>query len=92
MIALLRSARFIYADGSSQFVEVRRLHDQHDMNGLTNKAFAFSRRLPRAHMTFTRNFYTLREAFRYWDEQVLILTDQGLERRDSRIMGWHEEG
>ena len=92
MIALLRSARFIYADGSSQFVEVRRLHDQRDLGGCDNKAFAFSRRLPRAHMTFTRNFGTMREAFRYWDDQVLLLSDQGLERRDSRIMGWHEEG
>ena len=47
-------------------------------------------RLPKALMT--KPFGTYREASRYWDEEVAKLTDSGLQRRDAKIIGFHEEG
>lgn len=47
-------------------------------------------RLPGAVMR--KSFGAYREAIRYWDEEVAKLTDQGLERRDAKIVGFHEEG
>jgi hypothetical protein len=35
---------------------------------------------------------TYPEACRDWDEKVMKLVDTGLVRRDSKIIGWREEG
>lgn len=40
----------------------------------------------------TKAFGTYHEACRYWDEQVAVLTDTGMERRDAKIIGFREEG
>lgn len=90
MIALLRSSTFVYPDGSEVVVEVRRVHDEHAH--AANKEFIFTRRLPAMRSIFKRSFGTPREALRYHDEQLSILADQGLRRRDAFIMGFREEG
>ena len=92
MLACLRSAQFMFPDRSaSVVVELRRHHDinaQYD-----NKEFLVTRRFTRLPGVLIRKaFGTYAEATRYWDEQVAIVTDTGLVRRDSKIIGWHEEG
>ncbi len=91
MIACLRSAQFLYPDGATGVVvELRRHHDSRARR--KNKEFLVTRRLTGMPVVVTKPFGTLREAIRYWDAQVAELTDQGLERRDARIIGFHEEG
>lgn len=92
MLACLRSAQFFYPDYSSSIVvELRRHHDTNAQ--CDNKQFIVSRRLTRLPgVLITKQFGTYHEATRYWDEQVAKVTDQGLQRRDARIIGFHEEG
>lgn len=92
MLACLRSAQFFYPDRSASIVvELRRHHDtqaQHD-----NKEFLVTKRLTRLpSVLMTKAFGTYSEATRYWDEEVVKLTDTGMERRDAKIVGFHEEG
>ena len=92
MLVCLRSAQFMYPDGSGSIVvELRRHHDtaaQHD-----NKEFLVMRRFTRLPgVLVTKALGTYREATRYWDDQVRRLADTGMERRDARIVGFHEEG
>ena len=91
MLACLRSANFLYADGSgSVLVELRR---HHDLNAqCANKEFLVTKRITWPSIIMTKAFGTYPEASHYWDEQVAKLTDTGMERRDARIVGWHEEG
>ena len=91
MIACLRSAQFLYADGISGIVvELRRHHDTRA--SANNKEFLVTRRLTRLNIVMTKPFSGYREAARHWDAEVAKLVDEGLERRDVRIVGWHEEG
>ena len=92
MLTCLRSATFMYPDGSgSILVELRRHHDTDAR--CANKEFLVTKRLTRLpHVLITKPLGTYREAVRYWDEQVAILTDKGLARRDAKIIGFHEEG
>lgn len=92
MLACLRSAQFYYPDRSASIVvELRRHHDT-DAH-CDNKAFLVTRRFTRLpNVLTTKSFGNYAEAARYWDEQVAKLTDTGMERRDSKIVGWHEEG
>lgn len=91
MLACLRSAQFLYPDGSGGIVvELRRHHDT--ASRCDNKAFLVTKRLTAAPVLMTKAFGTYQEAARYWDEQVAILMDTGMERRDARIIGFHEEG
>lgn len=92
MLVCLRSAQFSFPDDSGSIVvELRRHHDtaaRHD-----NKEFLVTRRftmLPG--VLVTKAFGAYREATRYWDGEVAKLTDTGMERRDARIIGFHEEG
>ena len=82
----------MYRDGSGSIViELRRHHDT--VAQCDNKAFLVSKRFTRLPgVIITKSFGTYNEATRYWDEQVAKVTDTGLERRDARIIGWHEEG
>jgi len=91
MLACLRSAQFAYKDGSgSVVVELRRHHDTRGQR--QNKEFLVSRRLTRLPVFMTKAFGTYPEAARYWESQVAKLTDTGMERRDAKIIGFHEEG
>lgn len=92
MLACLRSAQFMYPDRSASVVVELRRH--HDINAqCDNKAFLVTKRLTRLPGVLIRKqFGTYPEAARYWDEEVAKLTDTGLERRDARIIGFHEEG
>jgi len=92
VIACLRSARFTYPDSSASIlVELRRHHNikaQAD-----NKEFVVTKRLARLrNMMLRKSFGTYREAVRYWNEQVAIIEGTGMQRRDARILGFHEEG
>ena len=91
MLACLRSAQFMYPDRSaSVVVELRRHHDT-DAQGA--KEFLVTRRftmLPK--VLIKKSFGTYREAARHWDEQVAVLADTGMERRDAKIIGFREEG
>ena len=82
----------MYPDYSSSIVvELRRHHDIH--SACSNKEFLVTKRLTRLPgVLMTKAFGTYAEATRYWDEQVARVTDTGLLRRDSKIIGWHEEG
>lgn len=93
MLACLRSAQFYYPDRSAGVVvELRRHHDLgHRARGV--KEFLVTKRLTRLPAVLTtKSFSAYREACRYWDEEVAKLVDTGLERRDSRIVGFREEG
>ena len=82
----------MYADRSASIVVELRRH--HDTNAhAANKEFLVMKRftrLPKA--LVTKPFGTYPEASRYWDEEVAKLTDSGMERRDAKIVGFHEEG
>lgn len=82
----------MYPDRSaSVVVELRRHHDIKAQTG--QKEFLVSKRLTRLPgVLMMKTFGTYPEASRYWDEEVAKLTDTGMERRDARIVGWHEEG
>lgn len=91
MLACLRSTSFAYADGSGSIVvELRRHHDTSAQ--CDNKEFLVTKRLTMAPVLMTKAFGTYAEATRYWDAQVVKLADTGMARRDTRIIGWHEEG
>ena len=91
MLACLRSAQFMYADGSAGVVvELRRHHDLHSQ--CANKEFLVTKRVTRPQIIMTKAFGTYPEATRYWDVEVAKLTNMGFERRDARIIGFHEEG
>jgi len=91
VLACLRSARFLYPDGSGSIVVELRRH--HDLNSNGIKEFLVTRRLTMSPTTLiTKAFGTLPEAIRHWDLHVAVLTDKGMERRDDRIVGFHEEG
>lgn len=51
-----------------------------------------TKRLSMLPVLMTKSFGTYPEATRYWDGEVAKLTDTGMERRDAKIVGWHEEG
>ena len=91
MLVCLRSAQFQYLDRSgSVLVELRR---HHDLNAqCANKEFLVTKRITWPQVIMTKAFGTYPEATRYWDEQVAKLTNTGMERRDARIVGFHEEG
>lgn len=92
MLVCLRSAMFLYPDRSSSIVVELRRH--HDTDARTNnKGFLVMKRLTRLPgVLMTKAFGTYREATRYWDGEVAKLTDTGMERRDAKIVGFHEEG
>ena len=91
MLVCLRSTSFAYADGSGSIVvELRRHHDTDAQ--CDNKNFLVTKRLTMARALMTKAFGTYQEATRYWDEQVVKLTDTGMARRNTQIIGWHEEG
>lgn len=91
MLVCLRSAHFQYPEGLGGIVvELRRHHDTNAR--CDNKEFLVTRRLTNVPALITKAFGTYREAVRHWDYLVAELTDQGLQRRDSRIIGFHEEG
>lgn len=91
MLVCLRSSQFAYADGSGSIVvELRRHHDTSAT--CDNKEFLVTKRLTMAPVLMTKAFGTYPEASGYWDEQVRKFTDTGMQRRDTRIIGWHEEG
>ncbi len=92
MIACLRSAQFMYADRSASIVvELRRHHDTAATN--KNKEFVVTQRMTRLPgVVRVKSFGSYWEAVRYWDGEVAKLTDTGMERRDAKIVGWHEEG
>lgn len=91
MFACLRSAQFMYPGRAGGIViELRRHHDT--ASRCDNKEFLVTKRLTAMPVVMTKAFGTYREATRYWDEQVAVIADMGLERRDARIIGWHEEG
>jgi hypothetical protein len=78
-------------DTGSILIELRRHHDTNAQ--CDNKEFLVTRRLTRLPgVLITKKFGTYREAVGYWDEQVAKVSDTGLMRRDSKIIGWHEEG
>lgn len=91
MIACLRSARFLYRDGSASVcVELRRHHNTDAQ--ADNKTFSVTKRLSRLPGAMTvKHFGTLPEARRYWMTEVARFENRGMERRDARIMGFHEE-
>ena len=82
----------MYADRSASIVvELRRHHDTRA--DCDNKEFLVMKRFTRLPGALTtKSFGAYREATRYWDEEVAKLNDQGLQRRDSKIIGFHEEG
>ena len=92
MIACLRSTQFQYPDGSGSIVvELRRHHDTTAQ--CDNKAFVVTKRLTRfPRVLIRKSFGTYREASRDWDAKVCQLTDTGLQRRDTKIVGFREEG
>ena len=91
MLVCLRSTSFSYADGSGSIVvELRRHHDTDAQ--CDNKSFLVTKRLTMARALMTKAFGTYPEACRYWDEQVMKLVDTGMARRNTQIIGWHEEG
>lgn len=91
MLVCLRSAHFLYPDDSGGIVvELRRQHDT--SAAVRNRQFLVTKRLTRMPVLITKPFGTYREAVRYWDTEVSKLIDEGLERRDARIIGFHEEG
>ena len=91
MIVCLRSASFQYPDDAGGVVvELRRHHDT--AARCDNKQFLVTRRLTRLPVIVTKAFGTYREATKKWDLEVRKLTDEGLQRRDSKILGFHEEG
>lgn len=92
MIACLRSAQFSYSDGSGSIVvELRRHHDTDSQ--CANKQFIVIQRMTRLPKVMIRKaFGTYNEAVRHWDEKVAKVTDTGLVRRDSKIIGFREEG
>lgn len=92
MIACLRSANFMYPDHSGSIVvELRRHHDTSAQ--CDNKEFVVMKRFTRLPGVGMRKaFGTYAEACRHWDDQVVQLTDQGLARRDAKIIGFREEG
>ena len=90
MLACLRSAQFLYPNGDGGIVVELRRH--HDTTARDSKEFLVTRRLTKLPVLMTKEFGTYREASRYWDEEVTKLIDTGMERRDSVIVGFHEEG
>lgn len=92
MIACLRSTQFSYPDGSGSIVvELRRHHDT--QASCDNKEFVVSKRLTRfPGVVIKKRWGTYAEAVRDWDEKVAIITDTGLLRRDTKIIGFREEG
>ena len=91
MLACLRSAQFMFKDGSGQVVvELRRHHDTRA--SCDNKEFIVTKRLFRPAVLTTKAFGAYREATRYWDTEVAKLVATGMERRDAQIVGFHEEG
>ena len=92
MLACLRSAQFMYPDKSaSVVVELRRHHDTDAQ--CDNKQFIVIKRLTRLPgVLIKKEWGTYQEAVRDWDEKVAKITDTGMERRDSKIIGFHEEG
>lgn len=91
MLVCLRSTSFAYADGSGSIVvELRRHHDTAAQ--CDNKEFLVTKRLTMAPVLLTKAFGTYPEATRYWDAQVVQLTDTGMARRETKIIGWREEG
>jgi len=92
MIACLRSAQFMYPDGSGSIVvELRRQHDT--TARCDNKQFIVTKRLTRLPaVVIKKEWGTYAEACRDWDEKVAKVTDTGLARRDARIIGFREEG
>ena len=95
MIACLRSTRFQTADRQAEvFLELRRLMDVNAVaSGRHTKQFVVTQRMRVANrpVITKKNFDTLPEARSYWREQAMILTDQGLEKLDFHISGFHEE-
>jgi hypothetical protein len=97
VIALSRSAKFVYPDDSAAIhVELRRHHDirpRHASVRGDHKSFVVMRRFSRIKGPVEKTpFKTYKEAARYWDVQVDMLTQQGLIRRDDKLMGFREEG
>jgi len=91
MLVCLRSATFQYPDDTGAIVvELRRSHDTDART--RNKAFVVTRRLTRLRAMTTKEYGTYREAAGRWDLEVRKLTDEGLQRRDFSILGFHEEG
>ncbi len=97
MIACLRSTRFQSANRQAQvFLELRRLMDLNAVaSGRHTKQFVVTKRLGHkvagVPIIMKKNFDTLPEARTYWREQAMILTDQGMNRLDFHINGFHEE-
>jgi hypothetical protein len=93
VIACLRAARFLVPGGGGIHVELRRHHDLRSA-GTGDRAVSFvvAKRMTAYPRTMTlKKFGTLPEARAYWMKQVTIIEDQGFERRDPRIIGFHEE-
>jgi hypothetical protein len=92
MIACLRSTQFSYPDGSGSIVvELRRHHDIHSQ--CDNKEFIVTKRLTRfPGVLIKKRWGTYAEACRDWDGKVTALVDTGLTRRDTKIIGFREEG
>lgn len=91
MLACLRSAQFLYPHGRGGIVvELRRRHDIDAQ--CNNKEFVVTKRLTALPVMMNKAFGTYREATQYWDEEVAKLLDTGMERRDSKIVGFREEG
>ncbi|MCI0349063.1 MAG: hypothetical protein L0Z53_06520 [Acidobacteriales bacterium] len=81
----------MFKDGSGQqVVELRRHHDTDAQ--CSNKEFLVMRRTFKPPIVMIKPFGTYREATRYWDTEVAKLAATGMERRDARIVGFHEEG
>lgn len=96
MVSLLRSARFVYQDGSASIrVDLRRHHDlasagQGDQD---TKRFVVTRMLMRnPRVLINKTFGTYPEACRDWDTKVKLLEDEGMRRADVPIVGFHDEG
>ena len=94
MVACLRSSRFMLGHDRTNPVhlDLRRLHNLKAEND--NKAFVVTKRfwMPETgRITSSKHFDTLAEARRYWCEQAVMLEDQGMQRMDWHISGFHEE-
>lgn len=97
MVACLRSTRFMMPDGSaSVFLDLRRLQDPDAIaRGHFTRQFVVTRRLGQQvdgiKVVTNKSFDELSEARRYWCEQAMKYEDQGMQRLDIHIAGFHEE-
>ena len=94
MLVCLRSSRFMFPQNRDApvFLGLRRMHNlDTPPGGRGGKKFVVTKLMPAVKVVVNKGFGTLNEARRYFLEEASKLEDQGMDKFDFKISGFHEE-